>query len=254
MTQILASPKAVSTKLEQAGAYAVGADELQTSLTRSLTAANIPEPVAKSVVSVSVTATSVATAAQPAISSVTSWLTSTSARPLAIGLDLSGIKAQIERQAKLKGSPEVGFVATREIQDEYALVDQKNQQSFEGIKTSYQQAVQMMPMLGLGVLIGLALLVIMAIRQPSKRLAWPAWVLLIAGGVIMLLIVAIPVIAQLTLPKGTNSFAPIGVGLARALAESARGYGYALLTLGAGLLAFSAVVKHNHKKKDKKKH
>jgi hypothetical protein len=253
VTQALASPKAVSDKLEVSGVYALGSDALQTSLITSLITANIPEPIAQRIVKLSVTPRSIETAAQPALIAATSWLTSTSASPLVASLDLSGIKAQIARQAKLSGSPEVGFVSTREVKDEIPLVDDATSKRLADIKAVYQKAVELIPVLATAVLVGFAILVLLAIRQPGNRIAWPAWAMLLAGGVIVMLVYGAPLAASLTLPKQSEGLGSIGPDLVRALVENARAYGYTLVFMASILLAVSMVVSRRHNKKDKKR-
>ncbi len=253
ITQGLASAKAVSDKLESSGVYALGSDALQTSLIASLTAANIPEPVASRVVQLSVTPKSVKTAAQPALTTATDWLKSTSKSPLTANLDLSGIKAQIVRQAKLSGSAEVGFVATREVKDELPLVDTTLSKRLMGAKEGYQRAVEVIPTLAIAILAGLIILILLAIRQPSKRISWPAWVLLLAGGIILFLMYGVPFVVSLTVPKQSSPMDTIPVDLTRALVEDTRVYGYALVLLASVLLVLSAVVSRQDKKKEKKR-
>ncbi len=258
ITQVIVAPKELSSSLDQAGAYSTGADVLKQSFVSSLTAANVAEPTARSVIEASVSATAVATSAQPALRSFSSWLKSQDQAPLILSLDLTGIKSQIARQAKLSGSSEVSFVATREIQDELTLVGEDAQQNITGIKTGYQRAVELIPVLAMSIAIGLGLLVLLALRQPSKRLSWPAWTMIIAGAAVLLLMFVLPLIPQYTLPKGgqgqDEQVGVIAVGLVRGLAQGAKLYAYLLLGLGSALLAFSLVVKRNHAKKNKKKH
>jgi len=112
--------------------------------------------------------------------------------------------------------------------------------------------------LAMSIAIGLGLLVLLALRQPSKRLSWPAWTMIIAGAAVLLLMFVLPLIPQYTLPKGgqgqDEQVGVIAVGLVRGLAQGAKLYAYLLLGLGSALLAFSLVVKRNHAKKNKKKH
>ena len=231
---------------------------LKQSFVSSLTAANVAEPTARAVVEASVSATSVATSAQPALRSFTAWLKSQDQAPLILSLDLTGIKSQISRQAKLSGNAEVSFVATREIPDELILVGEDAEQNVTGIKTGYARATSLIPALALGVAIGLGLLVLLAVRQPSKRLSWPAWTMAIAGAAILALMFIAPLIPQYTLPKGgqgqEEQVGLIVVGLVRGLAQGTKMYAYLLLGLGVVILAFSLVVKRHHTKKNKKKH
>lgn len=257
ITQLLGSPKELSGSLDQAGAFAAGADVLKQSFVSSLTAANVAEATANTVIDASVSTTAVATSAQPALRSFANWLTSKDQTPLVLALDLAGIKSQISRQAKLSGNSEVSFVATREIPDEWQLVDEDGQDNVAGIKSGYKRAVELMPALALGVVVGLGLLVVLALRQPSRRLAWPAWTLIIAGLITLVLIFALPLLPLYTLPKGGQNqqqLSTVVVGLVRGLAQATKIYAYMLLGSGAVLLALSLVVKRRQKQQAKKRH
>ncbi len=255
LTQVVTSPKVLSVKLEKAGVYSLGSDALKSSFVTTLTSANVAPEVANAVVNASVSAGAVATAAQPALQSVSSWLASSHTESLTLSLDLTGIKSQISRQAKLSGSPEVSFVATREIPDQQELVGTKSQQSLEALKAAYQRAVAMIPVLALSTVTGLVLLVLLAFRRPNKRLAWPGWSLVWAGVVGLAIAFITPFMVEQTLPKSgqaaTDKSAAVALSLVRLLANDTRVFWFVLLVAGSALVCVSLII-HKDPKKNKK--
>jgi hypothetical protein len=256
ITSSVTNEDLLSKQFESAGVYSLGAESLQESFQESLKAANVSDPVVGEILAKSVTAEAVASAAKPVIGEFTDWIVAKGGEELKLALDLTSIKSQIVRESKLRGSIETSFVVTREVPDSLSLLEtSKAGSNYEGLQQAYQRANALVLPLLVGVLAGMGLLVLLALRLPHKRLAWPGWVLIAAAVVGIVLVYATPTLLAATILKEGAVNAEINrisLGLIRATLDASRLYWYVLAAAGAGLFALSIPLQHRYNKRQKK--
>lgn len=251
LTSTVTNDVVLSKQLSSAGVYELGAKSLQDSVRESLKAANVTGGVTDEILATSITSTSVSSAAQPLVKEFSQWIVAESGS-LNLVLDLTGIKSQIVREAKLKGSIETSFVATREVPDELRLLpkgDTKN--NYSGLQQAYKQASAALPILLVMALGGIALLVLLALRLPHKRMAWPGWALVAAAVTGIIIVYSAPVFLSATVFNNASNGVDInrvGIGLVRGLLDDSRVYWYGLAAVGAGLIAVSMPLARRYKK------
>jgi len=257
LTQQLGDRKSLDNFLDSAKVYSVGADALRASVQQSLTVSNVDGEASKAIIAKSITTESVRSAAQPLLLSLTDWLRSADALQPRLVFDMSGIKSQLVREARRNNSPEVSFVVTREVQDSYVLSSNSEKDKatdLSGVKKTYQQLNGLIAPLFLAVITGLVLLVLLALRLPHKRLAWPGWALLGSSAIGIVLIYGLPFVLGVTvLSDGarTGLNPQTNQALQEFIAQlfmSSRWYWYGMAAVGAGLVASSLPLAHAHKK------
>lgn len=256
VTQSLVTPKKLSSSLSNAGAYSMGADGLRSSFKQSLAAANVSGPEVDAILVAAVSTSAVEKAATPAIQNATEWLKNADARRLTVYLDLTSIKSQIVREAKLRRNIETGFVATREIPDQQNLLGGSGaSKNIDGVRVAYRKVADLVWPLALGVAVGIGLLLLLSLRLPHKRLAWPGWVLLAAaaGGIALCYVLPVGLGATLLQPGKGSGLDVNGVALAliRSSMHDTLLSWYFLATIGAVLMAASTVEARKYHKKQK---
>lgn len=260
-TRQFSNPQKLDQHLRSANVYELGAQSLRSSIKASLAEANVTSPELDSMLTKSVSAQSVAAAAQPLLQSITEWLQSPVVAEPSFALDMTSIKSQLVRESRLASSVEVGFVVTREVDDSIALNPKPSAESNSGLKGFKERYDQLNAFIGPLLAVtagGLLLLVVLALRLPPKRLAWPGWVFIISAVIGIALVYVLPTILGATVLQGSGELGKEGskaiLAFIRSTIGSTRPYWYVLAACGAGLLALSVPVGYTYKKKSKGRH
>lgn len=257
LNSTITSPEALSSSLERAGVYTQGSVAMRSVINSSLADAKLDPKAVGYVVDSSVSADSVRQAAKPALQDITTMLGSSSFVAREIAFDMSSIKSQMIREAKLQGSYDAAFVMSRDMSDRLVLVKADEPDKTASLYVNYKSVSNSASWLGLAVLGGLILMIVLAFGKSYKRLAWPGWTFLIAGVIGLSLDYGVPFVLNATLlaptAKGSGEYNGVVSGLVGALLETPNIYYYTLITVGLGLLATSMVMHKKHDKKEKKR-